>query len=515
MKLGKGIPRSLRWCNRTRPRIFTWYILLTAFTSVASILTTHHILYERIRDQSKDYVARQVREFQTLVQEQQREQGDLTVPGEQQAAAILDEYLAEYEPVDGDDYAIALLQGQVYQYTELFPTDLLTQDAALIQQWGRLTEPEQGSVQTAAGELFYFAEPILINGQPQGVLVIVHCADSFYAVVDGALLLIIPATLGVIAIASAIAWATAGRVLAPLRSLTDIAQSITESDMTQRIAVEGTDEVAQLTATFNAMLDRLQGAFTSQQEFLKDAGHELRTPITVIRGYLETLQYRPDRQEQTLALAIDELDRMNRLVNDLLLLARAERPDFLQLKPEELDWLTEELYLKARSMGDRQWVLESKGLSPIRLDRHRITQAVMNLVQNAIRHTQPGDVIALGSSVQGSTAQIWVRDTGEGIAPADQARIFDRFTRATTQESPGENHGLGLSIVEAIAQAHGGTIDLTSLPGQGSTFTLVLPLDAHPASKTHDPDSDHRRQPAHHRLSRIRAAGPRLHDHRR
>lgn len=515
MKLGKVLPRSPRWCNRTRPRIFAWYILLTAFTSVASILTTHHILYERIRDQSETYVARQVKEFQALVQEQQGAPEAFGLPVEQQAVAIIDEFLAQYEPVDRDDYALALLQGQVYQYTELFPAELLTQDVALIQQWGRLTEARQGSVQTSAGELFYFAEPILVSGQPQGVLVIVHCADSFYEVVDGALLLIIPATLGVIAIASAIAWATAGRVLAPLRSLTEITQSITESEMTQRIAVEGTDEVAQLTATFNDMLDRLQVAFISQQEFLKDAGHELRTPITVIRGYLETLQYRPDRQEQTLALAIDELDRMNRLVNDLLLLARAERPDFLQPTPEELDWLTEELYLKARSMGDRQWVLESKGLSPIRLDRHRITQAVMNLVQNAIRHTQPGDVIALGSSVQGGTAQIWVRDTGEGISPEDQARIFDRFTRATTQESPGENYGLGLSIVKAIAQAHGGSVELVSQPGQSSTFTLVLPLDAHPVNTTHDSDSDHRRQSAHHRLSRIRAAGPWLHDHRR
>lgn len=515
MKLGKVLPRAPRWCNRTRPRIFAWYILLTAFTSVASILTTHHILYERIRDQSEIYVARQMRAFQALVQKQQEQPGDLTIPAEQQAATLIDGFLSQYEPVNEDDYAIALLQGRVHQYTELFPTELLTQDTALIEQWGRLIEPKQGSVQSRLGELSYFAEPVIVDGQPQGVLVIVHCGSSFYKVVDRALLLIIPATLGVIAIASAIAWATAGRVLAPLRSLTKITQSITESDMTQRITVEGTDEVAQLTATFNDMLDRLQVAFTSQQEFLKDASHELRTPITIIRGYLETLQYRPDRQEQNLALAIDELDRMNRLVNDLLLLARAERPDFLQPKPEELDWLMEELYLKARSMGDRQWVLESKGLSPIQLDRHRITQAVMNLVQNAIRHTQPGDVIALGSSVQGSTAQIWVRDTGEGISPEDQARIFDRFTRATTQESPGENYGLGLSIVEAIAQAHGGSIELVSQPGQSSTFTLVLPLDAHPVSTTHDSDSDYRRQPAHHRLSRIRAAGPWLHDHRR
>lgn len=501
-----------QWLNSTRPRIFAWYFLLTAFSSVASILATHHILYERIREQSQEYVSRQVREFRQIVQ---RRGGESMLSPEQQTTAILDAFLAQYEPVDVDDYAIAFLQGQIYQYTDLFPPALLYQDAALIQRWGQLTQSQQGRVDTPAGELFYFAEPIVVNGQTQGVLVIVHCADRAYQVVDGAVLLIIPATLGVMVVAGAIAWATAGRVLAPLRTLTQTAQSISESDMTQRIAVEGTDEIANLTVTFNEMLDRLQNAFESQQEFLKDAGHELRTPITVIRGYLETLHYRPERQEQTIALAIDELDRMNRLVNDLLLLAKAERPDFLALRLEELDWLTEELYLKVRSMAPRQWKLESKGLSPIRVDRQRITQAVMNLVQNAIRHTQEGDAIALGSSVKDDYAYIWVRDTGEGIDLEEQSRIFERFARATERESGGESHGLGLAIVEAIAQAHDGWIELVSRPGQGSTFTIVIPLEAMSDRTTHESDSHHRRQPAHHRLSGVRSPGSRLHDHRR
>ncbi|MBD2462515.1 HAMP domain-containing histidine kinase [Oscillatoria sp. FACHB-1407] len=519
MRVVTTVKHWRQWFNSTRPRIFVWYFLLTAFSSVTSILVTHHILYERIRDQSREYVSRQIREFQQIARQQRI---DTTVAPEQQATIVLDAFLAQYEPVDADDYAIALLNGQVYRYSNQVPAKLLVEEADLLQEWGQLTTPNHDIVNTAAGELFYFAEPVVVNGQTQGVLVIVHCADSEYQVVNGAVLLIIPATLGVMAVAAAIAWATAGRVLAPLRVLTQTAQSITESDMTQRIAVEGTDEIAHLTTTFNEMLDRLQIAFESQQEFLKDAGHELRTPITVIRGYLETLKYRPERQAETIALAIDELDRMNRLVNDLLLLAKAERPDFLALRLEELDWLTEELYLKVRSMADRQWKLESKGLSPIRVDRQRITQAVMNLVQNAIRHTQEGDAIALGSSVRDDHAYIWVRDTGEGIALEDQARIFERFARATTRqiqgdvdEALGENHGLGLAIVEAIAQAHGGWVELLSRPGQGSTFTIVIPLEASTDRATHESDSDHRRQSPHHRLFGVRSTGARLHDHRR
>jgi signal transduction histidine kinase len=501
-----------RWLNSTRPRIFVWYFLLTSFSSVTSILVTHHILHEQILEQSQAYVARRVQEFQRFVREQPLPSA---LAPNQQTAALFDRFFSRYQPIDVDDYAIALINGQVHSYTDQFPPELIVQEPELIQAWGQVTQSRQGHRKTSLGELYYIAEPVTVDGQTRAVLVIVHCAEREYQVVDGAVLLIIPATLGVMAIAGALAWATAGRVLAPLQTLTQTAQSITESDLTQRIPAAGTDEIATLTTTFNEMLDRLQSAFESQQEFLKDAGHELRTPITVIRGYLETLKYRPQRQEETIALALDELDRMNRLINDLLLLSKAERPDFLDLKLEELDWLTEELYLKIRSMAARQWKLESKGLSPIRVDRQRITQAVMNLVQNAIRHTQPGDTIAIGSAIREHHAHLWISDTGEGIAPADQVRIFERFARATDRGIEGENHGLGLSIVEAIAQAHGGWVELSSRPGQGATFTIVIPLAGLLNRSSHESNSDHRRQSTHHRLFGVWTSGTRLHDHRR
>ncbi|MGL4621014.1 MAG: sensor histidine kinase, partial [Chroococcidiopsis sp.] len=314
-------------------------------------------------------------------------------------------------------------------------------------------------------------------------------------------------------VATAIAWRTAGQVLAPLRMLTQTARSITESDMTQRISVKGSDEIAEMTITFNEMLDRLQLAFNSQQEFIRDAGHELRTPITVIQGQLEMLSYRPEQQPQTLKLVMDELNRMGRLVNDLLLLAKAERPDFLKPKPEELDWLTEELYLKAKQLADRSWQLESKGLSPVTLDRQRFTQAVMNLVQNAVRHTQPGDTIAMGSTSKDRHLHFWVKDTGEGIASADQERIFQRFARATQLDRDDlfEGAGLGLAIVEAIVNAHGGWIELSSQLGHGSTFTLVLPLNAKETAND-ESDSHRRGQSSHHRLSGNRTASARVHN---
>ncbi|MGH8002244.1 MAG: sensor histidine kinase, partial [Brasilonema sp.] len=209
------------------------------------------------------------------------------------------------------------------------------------------------------------------------------------------------------------------------------------------------------------------------------------------------------------------LDRMCRLVNDLLLLAKTERPDFLRLKPEELDLLIKEIYMKACSLANRDWKLESKGLSPIMVDRQRLTQAVMNLVQNGVRHTRNGDSITLGSCVKGDYAHIWVSDTGEGIAPEDQKRIFERFVRATKGDQQFEGHGLGLAIVQAIAQAHDGWVELYSRLGHGSTFTIVIPLASSVKIAIHESDSDRRRQSPHYSLSGNRVASARLYNHHR
>jgi len=252
---------------------------------------------------------------------------------------------------------------------------------------------------------------------------------------------------------------------------------ISESDLTRRIPVQGIDEISELTITFNEMLDRLQAAFASQRDFINDAGHELRTPITIIRGHLELLGDDPQERRETVELVTDELDRMSRFVDDLLLLAKAEPPNFLILETVDIDLLTEELYAKARALADRDWRLENKGAGRIVADRHRLTQAMMSLAQNATQHTTDQDVITLGSTLTNGNACFWVRDTGEGIAFADRQRLFERFARGSRSRRRSEGAGLGLSIVQAIAVAHGGRVELFSRPGKGSTFTIVIPLD--------------------------------------
>ena len=243
--------------------------------------------------------------------------------------------------------------------------------------------------------------------------------------------------------------------------------------------MRGSDEIAELGRTFNGMLDRLEIAFADQKDFLTDVSHELRTPITVIRGHLETLGDSPREREEAIAVIQDELDRMSRYVDDLLLLAKAPRPDFLRTGPIDLDLFTHDLFAKARSLGDRDWRLDGTGVGIVVADQQRLTQAVMNLADNAVRHTRDGDAIWLGSSLVGDQARLWVRDEGPGVDPADRERIFDRYERGDSAE-PATAAGLGLSIVDAIAEAHGGRVELDSRLGLGSTFTIVLPATPSP-----------------------------------
>jgi signal transduction histidine kinase len=264
--------------------------------------------------------------------------------------------------------------------------------------------------------------------------------------------------------------------LRPVRELTDSARSITETDLSRRIPVEGDDEIAVLARTFNDMLDRLEGAFTAQRRFIDDAGHELRTPITIVRGHLELIGDDPEDRAQTLALVTAELDRMGRIVDELLLLARAEQPDFVQLDEVELSDLTTELLVKATALGERDWRLDACTSGRVWADPQRLTQAVLNLARNAVEHTTPSAEIGLGSIRRAGEVRLWVRDTGPGIEPDERERIFERFTRGRrgrTRRSDGA--GLGLAIVRAVALAHRGRVELDSRPGAGATFTLVFP----------------------------------------
>jgi two-component system OmpR family sensor kinase len=396
------------------------------------------------------------------------------------ARAILETFLQRNVPAPGQVY-LTILDGQPHLTTPPPDGVRLDLEPGLVERWAALTDTEQGTLDTAAGPAHYLVVPILSGGEQAGALVAASFVDEQRQEIDDAIRVEAAVSMGVIVVALAVAWVTAGRLLRPVRQVTETARAISESDLSRRIPVDGDDEIAELAATFNAMLDRLEGAFVAQRTFIDDAGHELRTPITVVRGHLELMGDSPRDRQETVSIVTDELDRMSRIVDDLLVLAKAEQPDFVRLGPVSLPDLTDDLFAKARALGDRDWRLDALADGTAALDAQRLTQAVLNLARNAVEHTNEGTEIGLGSAISGDEVRFWVRDTGAGVDERDQERIFERFARGRSGRRRSDGAGLGLAITTAIARAHGGRVELDSIPGVGATFSLVLPAAARPA----------------------------------
>jgi len=272
------------------------------------------------------------------------------------------------------------------------------------------------------------------------------------------------------------------RALSPVRRITTTAQGISSSsDLSRRVGYRGpADEIGQLATTFDHMIERLDRAFQSQKDFVADASHELRGPLTVIQGNLDLLKRNlseEDRRESVRALEA-ETTRMTKIMSNLLVLAelesgQSERQEMVSLKEMLLDAGERAMHLA----GSRRIVIERQEDLRVKGDADRLEQVLRNLVDNAIRYTPEGGTITLSLFQNGDWALLRVADTGIGISPEHLPHIFDRFYRADKARSRASGGtGLGLAIVKGIVEQHGGRVTVTSEPGKGSTFTVWLKL---------------------------------------
>lgn len=470
-----SLPRWRRFLGEARTRILLLYLLLMLIVTMASVPLFLMLFFNSVRDRVQADLESEMTRFRSAYLDWDRSLNR----SEADLRQFLQDYLAVQLP-SNDNFLIALIDDRVFRSNPAALPPELTPESALGRRWLDLTGPIAGQMpvnNAQIGNILYIAQPLVLQGKIRGTFVAVHTTAGEQEEAMEGVRIFVQVALGVVGISFLLAWFATAQVLAPVKKLAATTRSISESDLTQRIPVKGTGEMAELAATFNAMMNRLQDAFTSQRNFINDAGHELRTPITIIQGHLELLGDDPEEQAETLNIVLDELARMSRMVNDLILLAKAERPDFLRLETIEVQTFTEELYSKAAKLAERDWLLHLQGGGNFVGDRQRLTGAVINLAHNAAQHTQPGAQIELGSSISPQEVRFWIRDSGEGIAPEDQSRIFERFARVRGSFRKSEGSGLGLAIVRAIAEAHGGRVELTSAAGTGSTFTLILPLE--------------------------------------
>jgi heavy metal sensor kinase len=280
-------------------------------------------------------------------------------------------------------------------------------------------------------------------------------------------------------------WFLAGRALKPVEAITQAAQRIAAGDLTQRLtAPPSSDEIGRLAATFNTMIARLDASFRQVHRFTGDASHELRTPLTVMKGETELALRRPRPAEDyklVLESNLEEIERMSRIVDELLFLARTDLGEVrMESKPVRLDALVEDIQRQAAVLGQDQQVRVVAGTSePVTVqgDELRLRELILNLVDNAIKYSHRGGTVSLALTRDKDHARLSIADSGIGIPPEEQARIFDRFYRTDAARAHDKKGtGLGLSICKWIAEAHQGRIEVQSTMGQGSQFTVVLPL---------------------------------------
>ena len=290
--------------------------------------------------------------------------------------------------------------------------------------------------------------------------------------------------LGLVLAASG-GWLLAHRALKPVDRMTAAARRISAEHLSQRVEETGTgDELDNLAKTLNQMLTRLDAAFSQIRRFSADASHELQTPLTILKGELEVALRSARTAEEyraTLESALEEVDRTAHLVEGLLLLARAEA-GVLKMDRQEVDLgqLLEEVYIRLKPLADSRSIeLRLGAIEPLSIqgDRERLERMTSNLVDNAIKYTGAKGRVTLGLQHDSRCASILVSDTGSGIAVEEQKLIFQAFYRTSEARSPAERGtGLGLSIAQSIAAAHGGTIQVESSPGRGSSFRVLIPI---------------------------------------
>jgi signal transduction histidine kinase len=273
------------------------------------------------------------------------------------------------------------------------------------------------------------------------------------------------------------------RILSPVRALTTAAHRLGKGDLSQRVAIQDKGEIGELAVTFNSMAGNLERDRQLQRDMVADVAHELRSPLTNIRGYIEAIRdkiMQPD--EKTVGSIFDETMLLSRLIDDLQELSLAEAGE-LKLYREDED--VPDLVLQAVSAVQAKAARKELALTTdlpahlplVNVDFLRIKQVLLNLLENAIAHTPPGGAITAAAKENGGMVEISVTDTGEGIPAGELQNIFDRFHRVDKSRSRSTGgSGLGLTIAKSFVEAHGGKIDVRSEPGKGSRFTFTVPV---------------------------------------
>jgi len=398
-------------------------------------------------------------------------------PSGQRLAGFSESYLSARVLPGGESVAIVLPNGSLIGSAG--SRALLA--SPVVKAWSRTPPPVGLRTRLTAGDNNYLvtAAPLIAGGRP--VATVVAAADLGRVHADLGRVRNLAVGEAVIALAAAVAgsYFMLRRLLHRVARITDTASDISSGAMDRRLHdPHDSDEVGRLAATFDVMADKLSAAMAAQRRLLSDVSHQLRTPLTVARGHLEVLERtgaeNPATVRETIDLVVDEIDHMKALVEQLLTLGHALEPDFLTVEPVDLRSFARELIDTTQVMAAREWRLSDVPDLVLRVDAAKLRGALLNLIDNAVRATREGDVVALSvGSESGGRTVLSVDDSGPGIPPEQRELALGRFARPGAADS--EGRGLGLAIAQAVARAHGGELTIDDSPHGGCRVSIVLP----------------------------------------
>ncbi|MEO6061364.1 MAG: ATP-binding protein [Thermoflexales bacterium] len=336
----------------------------------------------------------------------------------------------------------------------------------------------------AAGGQMWVLIPV--RGAPTEPVVAIAQLGTDLAPIDNALRTLAIALLlgvgGVLIVVTALGVTATRRALRPLERVIAASRQIAAGDLSQRVGRAGPAEIAELGGAFDSMVAQLDMSFAAQKRFVADAAHELRTPLTVLSGSIDLLRMGvADGDEAAADRLLGNLDvevaRLTRLTNDLLMLGALDARPTLALQPTDLSALLRDMAERyGPALAEHRFTIDVASGLRARVDEDRLRQIIVNLLDNARKHTPPGKDIALRAAAEGDRVRIEVRDEGAGIPPEALPHVFDRFYRADDARARAQGgSGLGLAIARAIAEAQHGTLTATSVVGGGSAFVLRLP----------------------------------------
>ena len=371
----------------------------------------------------------------------------------------------------------------------------------LVEQWGTLSERriilvDTGGIVVADSQEELLGKPyepdspgmVLEPPWQQGALAMLYVSEakstSLYILYNAIGRFLIWGACVAIAVALIMTFFLSRRILAPVRALTSAAKRLGRRDFSQRVQIEDRGELGELASTFNSMASDLERAEQLQRNMVADVAHELRTPLSNIRGYLEAVRdgaIKPDAD--TIRSLDEEAMLLSRLVDDLQELSLAEAGELkLVCQAEDIAELINHTVAAVRAQAVAKELSVSIDLSdklpPVNIDRHRISLVLRNLLENAVNHTAKGGAITVGARQQSNWVEVCVTDTGEGIPSEDLPNIFERFYRVDKSRARATGGtGLGLTIAKRLVEAHGGKIEVQSEMGKGSRFSFTLPAE--------------------------------------